>query len=198
MIKNIYVLLLSIFFVILGKSLHAEVKAPDFKLLNLEGKKISLSDYRNKIVVLEWFNYGCPFVKKHYESGNMQKLQQEYTKKGIIWLTIVSSAKGKQGNYPAEEHRKILTDWKTAPTQFLIDESGEIGRAYNAKTTPHLFIIGKEGNFVYQGAIDSERSVDVEDIPKATNYVKNALDEILKGNKVTVANTTPYGCSVKY
>ena len=172
--------------------------APDFKLADTKGKEHELSSYKGKLVVLEWFNDGCPFVRKHYDSKNMQNLQKEYTKKGVIWLTINSSAEGKQGYHEAAEYDKLMKERDAHPTAVLLDHDGKVGRLYGAKTTPDMYIIDKKGDLVYSGAIDSIRSTDVADIAKATNYVKEALDEEISGKDVKVASTKSYGCSVKY
>jgi peroxiredoxin len=167
--------------------------APDFTLQDTNGKTHELSKLRGKFVVLEWFNDGCPFVKKHYTSDNMQKLQKEYTGKGVVWYSINSSASSKQGNHTAAEYNKILSDWKAAPTALLLDHDGKVGHLYGAKTTPD-----KAGKLVYAGAIDDTPSVEASDIPKSKNYVREALDEALQGKSVKVATTKSYGCSVKY
>ncbi len=172
--------------------------APQFTLSDTSGKKWKLSDLKGKVVVLEWFNHGCPFVKKHYESGNMQKLQKEYTGKGVTWLAINSSAKGKQGYAESAEHDKTFKDKGAAPSAVLVDDSGKVGRLYNAKTTPDMYVIDKKGVLVYAGAIDDKNGVEQSEIATAKNYVKQALDELFAGKTVTVAETKPYGCSVKY
>jgi peroxiredoxin len=172
--------------------------APDFSLTDAKGKTHSLSDYKGKYVVLEWFNPECPFVKKHYGSGNMQKLQQEYTAKGVVWLTIDSNAPGTQGNLTGEEAEKIITSWKTHQTALLLDPEGKAGRAYGAKNTPNMVVIDPEGKIAYEGAIDSKATPNPADIPTSTNYVKAALDESLAGKPVSNPTTKPYGCSVKY
>jgi peroxiredoxin len=172
--------------------------APDFSLADAKGQTHSLSQYKGKYVVLEWFNPECPFVKKHYGSGNMQKLQEEYTGKGIVWLTIDSSAPGTEGNISGEQAGKIMSSWKTHQSALLLDPEGKAGRSYGAKNTPHMFVINPEGKVVYEGAIDSKPTPNPSDIPNSTNYVKVALDESLAGKPVTNANTRPYGCSVKY
>jgi peroxiredoxin len=172
--------------------------APDFSLTDAKGKTHALSQFKGKYIVLEWFNPQCPFVKKHYGSGNMQKLQQEYTGKGVVWLSIDSSAPGTDGSLTGEEAEKITTAWKAHQTAFLLDPEGKAGRAYGAKNTPHMFVINPEGKIVYEGAIDSKRTPNPADIPNSTNYVKVALDESMSGKPVTTANTQPYGCSVKY
>src|SRR5437016_10512109 len=172
--------------------------APDFSLTDAKGKSHSLSQYKGKYVVLEWFNPECPFVKKHYGSGNMQKLQQEYTSKDVVWLSIDSSAPGTEGNITPEEAQKITASWKTHQTALLLDPEGKAGRAYGAKNTPNMVIINPEGKIAYEGAIDSKATPNPADIPNSTNYVKAALDESLTGKPVTTSQTKPYGCSVKY
>jgi peroxiredoxin len=172
--------------------------APEFSLADAKGKTHSLGEYKGKYVVLEWFNPDCPFVKKHYGGGNMQKLQQEFTNKGVVWLTIDSNAPGLEGNITADQATKIMDSWKTHQTALLLDPEGKVGRSYGAKNTPHMFVIGPDGKIVYEGAIDSKASPNPNDIPSSTNYVKVALDESLAGKPVSTSNTKPYGCSVKY
>ena len=172
--------------------------APDFSLTDAKGKTHSLAQYKGKYVVLEWFNPECPFVKKHYGSGNMQKLQEEYTSKGVAWLTIDSNAPGTEGNLSADAASKVTTGWKTQQTALLLDPEGKAGRAYGAKNTPNMVVINPEGKVVYEGAIDSKATPNPADIPNSTNYVKVALDESLAGKPVTTSTTKPYGCSVKY
>src|SRR3954469_13596867 len=172
--------------------------APAFSLPDAKGKTHSLADYKGKYVVLEWFNPECPFVKKHYGSGNMQKLQQEFTGKGVVWLNIHSSAPGMEGNLTAEQAGAIFNSWKTHQTAMLLDPEGKVGRAYGAKNTPHMFVINPEGKVVYEGAIDSKATPNPADIANSTNYVKVALDESMSGKPVSNPNTKPYGCSVKY
>jgi peroxiredoxin len=172
--------------------------APDFSLTDAKGKAHSLSQYKGRYVVLEWFNPECPFVKKHYGSGNMQKLQEEYTNKGVTWLTIDSSAPGTEGSLSADAASKVMTGWKTRQTALLLDPDGKAGRAYGAKNTPNMVVINPEGKIVYEGAIDSKATPNPADIPNSTNYVKVALDESLEGKPVTTSTTKPYGCSVKY
>lgn len=173
-------------------------EAPDFTATDTKGKSHNLSDYAGKIVVLEWFNHGCPFVQKHYNSGNMQGLQKTFKEKGVVWLSIISSAPGKQGYCTPEQGDEIFKDWEAAPAAVLLDPEGTVGKLYGAKTTPHMFIINAGGILVYDGGIDDIRSTNVDDIPKATNYVKKALDELLAGKEVSVKTSQPYGCSVKY
>jgi peroxiredoxin len=172
--------------------------APDFSLTDAKGKTHSLSQYKGKYVVLEWFNPECPFVKKHYGSDNMQKLQQEYTGKGVVWLTIDSNAPGSEGSLSADAASKVMNGWKTRQTALLLDPEGKAGRAYGAKNTPNMVVINPEGKIVYEGAIDSKATPNPADIPSSTNYVKVALDESLEGKPVTTSTTKPYGCSVKY
>lgn len=172
--------------------------APPFSVADAKGKTHSLAEYKGKWVVLEWFNPECPFVKKHYGSGNMQKLQQEYADKGVVWLSVDSSAAGKEGNLTAETAAKTVSDWKMTSTTLLLDSDGKTGQAYGAKNTPHMFVINPEGKIVYEGAIDSKPTANPSDIASATNYVKAALDESLAGKPVTNPTTKPYGCSVKY
>ena len=172
--------------------------APDFSLPDAAGKTHSLSEYKGKYVVLEWFNPECPFVKKHYGSGNMQKLQGQYTGKGVVWLSIDSSAPGLEGSLTAEQAQKVMKDWNTKQTALLLDPEGKAGRAYNARNTPHMFVINPEGKIVYEGAIDSKATPNPADIPSSTNYVKAALDESMSGKSVSNSNTRPYGCSIKY
>jgi peroxiredoxin len=172
--------------------------APDFSAPDTNGKTHSLSQYKGKYVVLEWFNPECPFVKKHYGSDNMQKLQQEYTGKGVVWLTIDSNAPGSEGSLSADAASKVMNGWKTRQTALLLDPEGKAGRAYGAKNTPNMVVINPEGKIVYEGAIDSKATPNPADIPSSTNYVKVALDESLEGKPVTTSTTKPYGCSVKY
>jgi peroxiredoxin len=172
--------------------------APDFSLSNVKGETHSLSQYKGKYVVLEWFNPQCPFVKKHYGSGNMQKLQEEYASKGVVWLTINSSAPGTWGALTPEQTDQKMTEWKMHQTALLLDPEGKTGRAYGAKNTPSMVVINPEGNIIYEGAIDSKPTPNPADIPNSTNYVRAALDESLGGKPVTTAKTKPYGCAVEY
>src|SRR3954468_22542875 len=172
--------------------------APDFALKDTKGQSHSLSQYKGKYVVLEWFNPECPFVKKHYGSDNMQKLQKEYTDKGVVWLTIDPNAPGTEGNLTPEQAQKVATSWKTQQTALLLDPDGKVGRAYGSKNTPNMVIINPEGKIAYEGAIDSKATPNPADIPSSTNYVKAALDQSLAGKSVSTPQTKPYGCSVKY
>src|SRR6266446_7668805 len=172
--------------------------APDFSSPDANGKTQSLSQYKGKYVVLEWFNPECPCVKKHYGSDNMQKLQAEYTGKGVVWLTIDSNAPGTEGNISADQAKKIMGSWKTKQTALVLDPESKIAKLYGAKNTPNMVIVGPDGKIVYEGAIDSKATPNPADIPSSTNYVKAALDESLAGKPVTTPQTKPYGCSVKY
>lgn len=172
--------------------------APAFETKDMNGKTQKLSDYKGKWVVLEWFNKDCPYVKKHYGSDNMQKLQKTYTGKGVQWLTVVSSAPKKQGHMTPDEAKKVFAANKGSSTAVLLDEDGKIGKAYDAKTTPHMFVINPEGKVVYAGAIDDNDSADAKVIATSKNLVATALDEAMAGKTVTTAAQRPYGCSVKY
>ena len=196
LLSGIFILL--ILSIVLVQAASLDKAAPNFTLKDFNGKTHSLSDYKGKYVVLEWVNFGCPFVKKHYNSGNMQALQKKYTDKDVVWLSICSSAEGKQGYYTAKDLAKILKEQGLNSTAYLLDESGEVGKLYDAKTTPHMYIINPEGNLIYVGAIDDKRSTDVADVKTANNYVTSVLDDCLAGKKVESKATTPYGCSVKY
>ena len=185
-----------------ASSLHAAATvgqpAPAFTLTDTKGTTHSLADFAGKTVVLEWFNHECPFVKKHYGAGNMQRQQAAATGKGVVWLTINSSAAGKQGHVNAEQANAILGEWKASPTAFLLDHDGTVGQAYGAKTTPHMYVIDGEGVLRYNGAIDSNPSADPADIPGATQYVEAALGDLAANRAVARGTTQPYGCSVKY
>jgi peroxiredoxin len=174
--------------------------APDFTLkgLNPKSKDVSLSTFKGKIVVLEWLNHGCPFVRKHYDSGNMQALQKKYTDQNVIWLSVISSAEGKQGYVDEKGALKEKVENKSSSTDVLLDPTGKVGQLYGAKTTPHMYIINKDGKLVYQGAIDDKADTDKQSIAMAKNYVSTALDELISGKKVTAHTTKSYGCGVKY
>lgn len=172
--------------------------APSFTLTGADGKKYSLSDFAGKWVVLEWSNFGCPFVRKHYGSKNMQGLQKEYVAKNVIWLTICSSAPGKEGNFIGDALTGKIKEMGLNSTAYLIDADGKVGKSYGAKTTPHMFVINPIGELVYAGAIDDKPSTKLEDVAGATNYVKAALDAGMKGEVILVSSTPSYGCSVKY
>lgn len=172
--------------------------APDFALKGSDGKTYKLSQFKGKTVVLEWFNNECPFVKKFYDTKTMQGLQAGATSKGTIWLTVISSAPGKQGHADAAAAQKLMKERAMANTAILIDEGGKVGKTYAAKTTPHMYVINKEGTLVYQGAIDDQPSALPKTLEGAQNYVTAALNDLEKGEAVKVSSTAPYGCSVKY
>jgi peroxiredoxin len=172
--------------------------APDFSTKDATGKELSLAGLKGKVVVLEWVNHGCPFVKKHYGAGNMQKLQESYAAKGVVWITVSSAAKGSGGYLAPAEFLKQSADKGSKAGHLVVDESGTIGKAYGAKVTPHLFVINQEGVLVYDGAIDSKKSTEASDIAGAENYVAKALDAVLEGMPVEKSRTEPYGCGVKY
>jgi len=172
--------------------------APDFKGVDSNGVEHSLSEYRGKFVVLEWANKGCPYEQKHYLSGNMESLQKQWTGKGVVWLSIISSAPGQQGYVSPAEENDYLKTMKASPTAALLDPKGAIGHLYDAKTTPHMFVIDPTGKIVYQGAIDDKPTPDQADLKTADNYLSDALNAAMAGKPVAVAVTKPYGCSVKY
>lgn len=172
--------------------------APDFTLKDVAGKSHTLSAYQGKWVVLEWVNYDCPFVRKHYGSGNMQKVQKAARAKGAVWLSVNSSATGKQGYFEGAALAKRIADEKADVDGYLIDSDGKVGRMYKAKTTPHMFVVNPEGVVVYAGAIDDRPSTDKADVDGARNYVQAALEAGMAGKAVETASTPPYGCSVKY
>ena len=172
--------------------------APSFTATDSHGQVHHLSDYAGKFVVLEWTNRECPYTRKHYDSGNMQRLQREWTQRGVVWLTVVSSAPGKQGYVTADEENAQLTQVKASPTAVLLDPNGDLGHLYDAKTTPHMFVISPQGVLLYNGAIDDHPTTDAADIQGARNYLSQALEEAMSGKAVRDAATRPYGCSVKY
>src|ERR1700682_1417483 len=172
--------------------------APDFTATDTNGKVHKLSEYRGKFVVLEWTNRGCPYTQKHYNSGNMQRLQREWTGKGVIWLTVISSAPGEQGYVTASQENAYLKESNAAPTAVLLDTTGAVGHLYDAKTTPHMYIIDSQGTLIYNGAIDDRPTTDLGDVNGAKNYVSASLQEATSGKPVSNATTRPYGCSVKY
>lgn len=178
--------------------LTAGQAAPDFTLKDVHGKTHKLSDYRGKVVVLEWTNPECPFVVKHYGSGNMPKLQKDAANQGVVWLTLNSNRHGSQGSYEGDKAVSWLQQHQASPAAYLRDADGAVGRAYNAKVTPHLYVIAPDGKLAYVGAIDSIRSADQADIAKADNYVLAALSAVKDGKPVEKAQTNPYGCGIKY
>jgi peroxiredoxin len=172
--------------------------APEFSGTASNGKTFHLSDYRGKFVVLEWHNNGCPYVGKQYNSGNMQRLQKQWTGQGVAWFTILSSAPGRQGYVTAMEENDYLAKMQAAPTAALLDPSGAIGHLYDAKTSPQMVVINPQGIVIYDGAIDNKPTTDLNDVPGATNYVNLALEQAMAGKPVETPATRPYGCSVKY
>jgi peroxiredoxin len=204
--KSFYSLLIAAVFMFSAVSMIADhhitaevdKAAPDFTLTDHSGNSHKLSDYRGKTVVLEWINFDCPYVAKHYGAGNMQELQERYTAQEVVWLAINSSAEGKQGCFTKEEISERVTESGAAMTAYLIDKDGTVGHMYGAKTTPNMFVIDGDGVLRYAGAIDDNPSHDPATITGATNYVAQALDEIAAGQAVSVKASKPYGCSVKY
>lgn len=172
--------------------------APDFSAQDSNGKTHSLTQYKGKYVVLEWHNRECPYTRKHYESGNMERLQKEWTAKGVVWFTVISSAPGTQGYVTADQENAYVSEVKASPTGVLLDPAGQLGHLYSAKTTPHMFIINPEGVLIYDGAIDNRATANPADIATSTNYVSQALGEAMTGKPVSVPTSRPYGCSVKY
>ena len=187
-------------FLLVATALAARIgePAPDFTATDSNGKAQRLSDYKGKYVVLEWHNQGCPYTRKHYESGNMQRLQKEWTGKGVVWFTVISSAPGTQGYVTASAENDYVKKVNAVPTAVLLDPDGTVGHLYAAKTTPHMYIIDPKGVLIYNGAIDDHPTADQSDIPVSKNYVSLALGEAMSGKPIIDAATRPYGCSVKY
>jgi hypothetical protein len=172
--------------------------APAFSAQGADGRPVSLDAYRGKTVVLEWTNHDCPFVKKHYDSGNIPTLQKEAAAKGVVWLQVISSAPGQQGHVDGAAALELNQQRGAAPAAVVLDPKGTIGKEYGAQTTPHLYIVDAQGKLVYKGGIDSIPSARAEDIAKADNHVRQALADLAANRKVAQASTRPYGCSVKY
>jgi peroxiredoxin len=172
--------------------------APDFHGTDSNGKTQSLDQYRGKYVVLEWHNHDCPYTVKHYESGNMQSLQKEWTAKGVVWLTVISSAPGTQGYVNGPQENAYMKKMGADPTAAVLDPKGDIGHLYSARTTPNMYVIDPSGKLIYEGAIDDHATTDVSDIKISKNYVSAALSESMSGQPVQTTVTRPYGCSVKY
>ena len=181
-----------------GWAARVGATAPDFTATDSNGGKHTLSEYAGKYVVLEWHNNGCPYVRKQYNSGNMQKLQKEWTARGVVWLTVISSAPGKQGYVTGDQENAYLKQMNAAPTAVLLDPAGKLGHLYDAKTSPHMFIILPSGTLGYNGAIDDQPTPDPASVAGAKNYVAQALAEAMAGKPVSVPTSRPYGCSVKY
>ncbi|WP_017446507.1 redoxin domain-containing protein [Gayadomonas joobiniege] len=190
--------LLLVFSFNLTAAIKIDAPAPEFELTDSYGKTVSLKDYRGQYVILEWTNHGCPYVQKHYDSGNMQGLQKKYHQKDVVWLTIISSAKGKQGHVSAEKANQLTKQRNAYPSHVLFDPDGTVGKQYSAKTTPHIYIIDKQGNLKYAGGIDSIKSANPADIAKATNYLDESMSLLLQNQAVKNPLTRPYGCSIKY
>jgi len=172
--------------------------APEFTLNDLSGKAVTLADFRGRYVVLEWVNPECPYVEKHYGSANMQGLQKDYTGQKVVWLTINSTREGHAEYYPPQKMAAWMKQMNAAPSAPLIDRTGKVGRAYGARTTPHMYIVDPKGQLVYAGGIDDKRSTSQADVKVARNYVRAAMGEALAGRTISAASTSPYGCSIKY
>lgn len=181
-----------------AQAIEAGAKAPDFKATDINGTSQSISQYAGKIIVLEWTNPHCPFVKKFYEPGAMQDFQKKAKADGVVWLTINSSAKGKEGNLTTEEAKTLVLTDKSETAAYILDESGSIGKSYGAASTPTMVVIGKDGKVVYFGAIDDKATAKSEDIKGANNYALAAISAAKTGKKPEVASTKSYGCGVKY
>ncbi len=181
-----------------GANVNVDAPAPAFTATTADGKTVNLADFKGKTVVLEWTNHDCPFVKKHYGSGNMQAQQKDAAAQGVVWLQVISSAPGQQGHVDGATAKKLNTDRGAAPAATLLDPKGELGKLYGAQTTPHMYVIKGDGTLAYKGGIDSIASAKADDIAKAEPYVKLALADVAAGKKVEKASTRPYGCSVKY
>jgi len=191
---------LSLFLVAAPSAVAAQIgtPAPDFHGTDSNGKTQSLDQYRGKYVVLEWHNHDCPYTIKHYQSGNMQSLQKQWTAKGVVWFTVISSAPGQQGYVDASQENAYMKKMEAQPTAAILDPKGDIGHLYGAKTTPNMFIIDPSGKLIYAGAIDDHATTDVSDIQSSKNYVSLALTEAMSGQAVQTPATRAYGCSVKY
>lgn len=182
----------------IAQTARVDAPAPDFTGTDSHGQSHSLDQYKGKYVVLEWHNQGCPFTRKHYESGNMQNLQKEWTAKGVVWFTVISSAPGTQGYVTSSQENDYLAKMHAAPTATLLDPDGKIGRLFAAKTTPDMYVIDPNGKLIYSGAIDNRPTPDQSDIQGADNYVNDALTAAMSGRPVSMPYTRAYGCSVKY
>ena len=189
---------LAALFAVCAQAVQVGTPAPDFTATDTHGQVHSLSEYKGKFVVLEWHNRECPFTRKHYESGNMQKLQREWTSRGVIWFTVISSAPGQQGYVTPGQENAYVQKMHAVPTAVLMDPAGKLGHMYNAKTTPEMFVIDPQGKLIYTGAIDDKPTPDPDDIRGANNYVSDALTEAMAGKPVATPYTRSYGCSVKY
>jgi peroxiredoxin len=203
-LKSYFLMAFGLGYLIPGSSGQAAAQAavdkpaPLFTLADAQGKIRSLSHYKGKYVVLEWVNFDCPFVHKHYASGNMTSLQAAYTAKGVVWLSICSSAPGKQGYFEGKALTERIAKEKSAATAYLVDKDGAVGKSYGAKTTPTMFVIDPEGIILYGGGIDDIASTSVGDLSRARNYIRECLDAVLGGKEIKAKTTRAYGCSVKY
>jgi peroxiredoxin len=196
--RRLPILLALVVLTVSASAQHVGDPAPNFTGRDSHGQTHQLSEYRGKYVVLEWTNNGCPFTRKHYDSGNMQALQRDWTAKGVVWLTILSSHPGAQGYMTAAAENAYMARVHADPTAAILDPTGAIGHEYSAKTTPDMYVIDPGGKLIYAGAIDNRPTTDVDDVKGATNYVSAALSAAMGGQPVGVAYTRPYGCSVKY
>ncbi len=181
-----------------GYAVKVGDSTPDFQTMDSNGQMHKPSQYHGKFVVLEWHNNGCPYTQKHYESGNMQRLQKEWTSKGVVWLTVISSAPGEQGYVTAKQENDYMSKMKASPTAALLDSKGDVRKLYSAKTAPHMFVVNPAGVLIYDGAIDSKATTEQADIPTAKNCVSQALEESMAGRPVSTPTSRPYGCSVQY
>ncbi len=193
-----FIFFISIVSAVWSQSAKLDHPAPDFTLEDSNGDKHTLSDYLGKYIVLEWVNYDCPFVRKHYDSANMQNLQKKYTEEGVVWLSVCSSAPGKQGYFKPEKINALIKEKDARPSAYLIDLTGRVGKMYGAKTTPHMYIIDPLGLLVYAGGIDDTPTTKIADIKTADNYLVKSFDALFADKKIKDKSTTPYGCSVKY
>ncbi len=202
MLKKLGTLTLVLGMMLAVPSAYAAAKpgapAPDFTLTDVEGKEHKLSDLAGRYVVLEWVNYDCPFVAKHYKSGNMPALQAKWKEKDVVWFSINSSAEGKQGHFETAALKERMAKEKAAPTAYLLDTDGTVGKLYGAKTTPHMYVINPEGGLIYAGAIDDKPTTRVKDVETSKSYLNAALEAGMAGKPVETASTNAYGCSVKY
>lgn len=173
-------------------------QAPDFEVMDANGNMRSLSEFEGQYVILEWLNHGCPYIRKHYDGNNMQQLQEKYTDQGVVWLSVISSAPGEQGYMEPEEARQSIEEYGASPTAILLDPEGEMGRAYDARVTPHMFIIDPSGTVRYNGAIDDKPTPRASSLETAHNYIDAAMNSLMNGEEVEVKSNTPYGCGVKY
>ena len=198
--KKFFITILFIFAQASFAFIEIDSEAPNFELTDTYGNKVSLESFKGKKVVLEWTNHGCPFVAKHYKTKNMQSTQELAKSEDVVWLSIISSAPGTQGFVSSDEANELTASREASPSHVLFDPTGRVGKMYNAKTTPHMYIVNKNGVLKYEGAIDDAggRGFMFKDLLNATNYIKKGLIELSTGNKVSTPVTKPYGCSVKY